>query len=154
MSLETNSSVTSRLNGQPSGGATRTLKLSESGSVFYFDAATGIAYALPAIGSTEVGVFYDFIVTVSVTSNAHSITAQAADLLLGSIYLSDDTAAYTAPQGIVLKPDGTDDLIFSMNGTTKGGKIGGKIRVTAISATNWYIEGVLNGSGTLVSPFS
>lgn len=132
-----------------SGNTTMTAAM--SGATMLIDGAT-VAYTLPAIGAGDVGMFFDFITTV--TSSAASITAGAADLLAGSAILVDDTAAYTAPQAVVVKPDITNDLIISFNGTTTGGKIGTKLRLTAISATRWNVEGVINGSGVLATPFS
>lgn len=132
-----------------SGNTTMTAAM--SGATMLIDGAT-VAYALPAIGASDVGMFFDFVVTVAAT--AASITAGAADLLTGGIILIDDTAAYTAPQAVVAKPDVTNDLILSMNGTTTGGKIGSKFRFTAVSATRWYVEGVSCGSGVLATPFS
>lgn len=122
-----------------------------SGAVMLIDGAT-VAYTLPAVTSSNIGMYFTFVVTVAAT--AASITAGAADLLVGSVYLSDDTAAYTAPQGVVVKPDVTNDLILSMNGTTTGGKLGTIFRFTAISATRWQVEGVSNGSGVLATCFS
>ena len=42
-----------------------------------------------------------------------------------------------------------------MNGSTKGGKKGTVVDVTAISATGWYVTGVqVFGDGSLATPFS
>jgi hypothetical protein len=41
-----------------------------------------------------------------------------------------------------------------MNGSTTGGLIGGSIRFTAISATQWMVTGNYVGSGTLADPFA
>ena len=58
------------------------------------------------------------------------------------------------PTADIFAPDVTDDLVISMNGTTTGGVIGTYIRATAISATRWFIQGTLSGSGTATTPFS
>jgi hypothetical protein len=39
-----------------------------------------------------------------------------------------------------------------MNGTTSGGIIGTWIRVKALSSTQWLINGLIVGSGTIVTP--
>lgn len=132
-----------------SGNTTMTAAM--SGATMLLDGAT-VAYTLPAIGASDVGMFFDFVVTVA--STGASITAGAADLLMGSAILIDDTVVYTAPQAVVVKPDVVNDLIISFNGTTTGGKVGTKLRLTAVSTTRWYVEGVINGSGVLATPFS
>ena len=135
-------------------GAATTLNISDSGALVVFNAAAG-AVTLPAITTdpNELGTYFDFIITVSSTS-AQSVTAAAADLLVGGVNLVDFDAVYTAPQGAFYEPDGTDDLIMSMNGTTTGGKIGSAFCFTAISATRWYVEGTVAGDGVLATPFA
>lgn len=123
MGLTTNAYISSRQNIIDTGGVFATpivITIGQSGACFLVDDAAGLDFTLPAIASTEVGIYYDFLVQVSITSNSFIVTAQAADLLTGSVYLSDDTAAYTAPQGKPMKPDVTNDLIMTMNGTTTG----------------------------------
>ncbi len=128
-----------------------TLTTAMSGATMLFD-GVALAYTLPAIDTTNIGMYFDFFTTVASTS-AQSVTAGTGDLMTGGINLIDDTAAYTAPQNVIKKP-ATTFLICSMNGTTTGGKIGTKIRFTAISATAWFVEGVAFGSGVLSTPFS
>lgn len=139
------------------GGAFATpivLTSAQSGSKILVDDAAGLDFTLPAIATAEIGTTFEFFVTVSVTSNSFRVTAATGDLLNGALILADDTAAYTAPQAIVVKPDFTNDLIMTMNGTTTGGKKGTRVKFTAVSATQWFLEGLANGSGVLATPFS
>jgi hypothetical protein len=129
------------------------LTTAQSGSKILINAAAGVDVTLPAIATADIGTTFEFFITTSVTSNSFRITAQAGDLMAGSIYLSNDTAAYTAPQGVVVKP-ATSFLVMTMNGTTTGGKIGTRVRLIATGANQWFIEGVANGSGVLATPFS
>lgn len=128
-----------------SGNTTMTSAM--SGSVMLVDGAS-VAYALPAIGAADVGMTFHFVVTVA--STAATITAGAADLLTGGVAIASTTAGGTD----AFSPDVSDDLVITMNGTTKGGVIGSWVSLTAISATRWWVQGVLIGSGTLVTPFS
>lgn len=137
----------SRLNVLPSSGNT-SLTAAMSGSCMLLDGAT-IAYALPAVATADIGIYYDFLVTSVAT--AQTITAQAADLLAGAVWIADFDTANT---GSYFKADESDDLIFTLNGTTKGGKIGSFFRFTAISATRWFVQGNAYGDGTLATPFS
>lgn len=139
------------------GGAFATpivLTAAQSGSKILVDDAAGLDFTLPAISTAEIGTTFEFFVTVSVTSNSFRVTAATGDLLNGALILADDTAAYTAPQAVVVKPDFTNDLIMTMNGTTTGGKKGTRVKFTAVSATQWFVEGLANGSGVLATPFS
>ena len=44
--------------------------------------------------------------------------------------------------------------MITQNGSTKGGLAGSIIRVTAIASANYAVEGLILGSGTLVTPFA
>lgn len=130
-----------------SGNTTMTSAM--SGSVMLIDGAS-TDYALPAIGTGDVGMYFDFVSTI-ISTGTQTITAQAADLLTGSIAIIDVGAVGSD----TFVPDVTDDLIITLNGTTTGGvAVGSWCRLTAISATRWFVQGVFNGSGTLATPFS
>jgi len=129
-----------------SGNTTMTSAM--SGSVMLLDAAA-TDFTLPAIGAGDVGMYFDFVSTIIATDQ--TITAGAADLLTGSIAIINAGATGSD----TFSPDVTDDLVITLNGTTTGGvAVGSWCRVTAISATRWFVEGVFNGSGTLATPFS
>jgi hypothetical protein len=82
------------------------------------------------------------------------VTAASGDLLRGGVWMVDFDAAYTAPQGVFLEPDESDDLVFACNGGTTGGKKGTVVEFTAITATGWFVNGTVAGDGVLASPFS
>lgn len=130
------------------GVATRTLTLKESGSLCCFDLATGVVYTLP---TPIAGAFFDFFTTVTITSGAaKAITNLSTEFLLGAVSLVND-AATTAESFLA---NGTTIRACSSNGTTTGGVAGDCYRVTAISATQWAISGVLINSGTAATPFA
>lgn len=130
-------------------GATRTLLPKESGALCLLDSAAGVVYTLPT--PTE-GMFFEFAVTVAVTSNAHKIiTAAATQFLVGKIIMGDVTVAQS---GDVFTADGTTIRALSADGATKGGLLGECYRVIAISTTQWVIDGVCHGAGTLATPFA
>lgn len=130
------------------GASNLTLTAALSGSLVLVDGASQ-AYTLPALDGTTNGVFFDFVVTA--TSTAVTITAGAGDLLTGGVSIMSTTAG---AENDAFSADGVDDLIFTMNGTTKGGIIGSHVRFVAFSATQWVVEGDLIGSGIVVTPFS
>ena len=125
-----------------------------SGSTILVDDAAGLDFTLPAIGAAQVGIYYKFLVTTTITGNNFRVTAAAGDLLRGGVWMVDFDAAYTAPQGVFLEPDESDDLIFACNGTTTGGKKGTVVEFTDITATGWFVNGTVAGDGVLASPFA
>lgn len=132
-------------------GATRTLAPEESGALCLFDRAAGNLYTLPAPSLQTVGLTYDFLVTVSVTSNAHKIITDAATtFLVGAVTMV--TIATASPAGF--SANGTTIRAVSAAGTTTGGLIGETYKVTCISATQWAITGVCVGSGAIITPFA
>lgn len=136
------------------GGAFATpiaLTEAQSGRLLLGDDAAGLDFTLPALAATQIGTYYEILVTTSVTSNSLRFTAQAGDLLRGGVFIVDFNTANT---GTYFTPDESDDLVFSMNGTTTGGKKGTRVRLTAITATGWFIDGLVFGDGTLATPFA
>lgn len=130
-------------------GATRTLLPNESGSLCLFDRAAGVVYTLP---TPIEGMYFDFLATVSVTSNAYkTITATATQFLVGGIGILSLTVAEA---GDFFVANGTTIRAISEDGATKGGLIGGTYRVVAISATQWAFTGISVGAGTLADPFA
>jgi hypothetical protein len=129
--------------------ATRTLLPKESGSLCLFDRAAGVVYTLPA---PVVGMVFEFGVSVDVTTNAYKVITNAATtFLLGSVVSGNLTVGAS---GDVFQANGTTHVAISQNGTDTGGLIGGKLKFTAISATQWYVEGINIGSGTNADPFA
>ena len=129
-------------------GATATLTAAQSGSVVLFDRAAGIVYTLPV---PAVGMYFDFIVTTTITSNNAEVdTDSGSTFLLGNVNAQiDATATDKAFFG-----NGTSHVKVQMNGTTTGGIKGTQLRFTAVSSTVWNVTGMLAASGTLATPFA
>ena len=128
-------------------GATATLTASESGSVVLFDSAAGIVFTLP---TPAVGLYFDFIVKTTISSNAAKvITAATGTQFLTGHILTSNSGTVAGWLG-----DGSTDVSVSMNGTTTGGIEGAHIRFVAISTTLWAVEGVTSASGTTATPFA
>jgi len=130
-------------------GATRVLLAEESGSLCLFDDAAGHVYTLPA---PVAGMRFEFLVTVAVTSNAHKmITDAGTTFLLGGVIMGDVTVATS---GDYFEANGTTHVALSAAGTTTGGLLGERYEVTCISGTQWVINGVCHGAGTIATPFA
>ena len=129
--------------------ATRTLLAKESGALCCFDRAAGVVYTLPA---PAVGMQFDFLVTTAVTSNAHKVITNAGTVfLVGGIIMGDVTVAQS---GDYFEANGTTHVAISAAGSTTGGLLGERYKVTCINSTQWAIHGVCHGAGTLADPFA
>ncbi len=131
-------------------GSATTLVASDSGALVLQDTAAGSTVTLP---TPVVGMQFEIITTVSVTSNSHIITVAdtATEFLTGGI---DSTSVNVAEGGDTFTANGTSHVTLTSNGTTTGGLKGSAYRLTAISTTVWAITGVMAGSGTLADPFT
>ena len=132
------------------GAATYQLKKSESGSLVMFD-SVAVAVTLPELkDATDIGMNFDFFVAVTTTS-AHSVTTATTAQFLGGGVLAY-TIATASPAGFAAND--ASHRTLSMNGTTKGGIIGTKFSVTAVTTTQWVVSGMTVGSGTVITPFA
>lgn len=130
--------------------ATRTMTTDESGSLVLLNRAAGIDITLPAILSeNEVGTWYEFVSVLAASSDTYTITAQAADLLLGRALLQDTDTANTI---VSHAADGSDDLIITLSDTAD--LPGTTVKVTAISTTRWLVQATVFHTGNSATPFS
>lgn len=126
--------------------ATRTLTAKEAGSMSLWDSAAGVIYTLP---SPIAGQEFEFFCTVTITSgNATVQTNLATEFILGEVFTY--TTATASGAGFAF--NGSSHVKCQMNGTTSGGIIGSWVRLRALSSTVWAINGLIVGSGTIVTP--
>lgn len=129
-------------------GATRTLATNESGALCLFDSAAGVVYTLPP---PALGMQFEFLTSVTITSNSAKVLTDAATtFIVGGAALANNAAT----TGQAFSANGTTHRSVNGNGTTTGGIIGDRIRVTAISATQWAVDAVMVQSGTAATPFA
>lgn len=129
--------------------ANTTLTAKQSGALVLLGVASGAVVTLP---SAAEGMQFDVAVTVSRTSNSYKIITGAATQFLIGAYLAGD--ATIATSGDIFTGDGSTHVALTFDGDTKGGLVGGRLRFTAISATQWYVEGIVVGTGTMVTAFA
>lgn len=130
-------------------GATRTLSIDDTASTVVFNRAAGTVVTLPL---AVPGVFYEFLTSTAVTSNAYKIiTGAATELLIGGVISNDSD---TGGAVVAFDANGSTHIAISMNGTTTGGLIGTRLRFTCLSTTRWIVEGVNVGSGVVATPFA
>ncbi len=128
--------------------ADTTIKAGDSGKMFVFGDADGAVITLPDSGAGDIiGVYYDFFVGISATSNAHKVVLADTtnEKIWGNLFRIDTDTSDT----LVAEPClvGDNFSAVSMDGTTKG-ILGSKFRLTNTAADRWLIEGVIlvNGS--------
>ena len=137
------------ISGLAGGTTARQLLASESGALCLFDDAAGQIYTLPA---PVVGMWFEFLVTVSGTSNAHSIDTDAATTFIGGGVAAVSTAVAEGGDSFPATIASTVSCDFDSDVT--GRLIGTHVIVTCISATEWAMGGVTHGVGTLATPFA
>ena len=129
-------------------GSTRTLAPEESGALCLFDSASGVVYTLPP---PQIGMQFEFLTKTTITSNsAKVITDAATTFLVGAAVLANNAATTTE----AFSANGTTHRSVNGNGTTTGGIIGDRIRVTCISSTLWAVDAVMVNSGVVATPFA
>lgn len=95
----------------------------------------------------NLGTTYTFFLPTAAT--AVKVITGTGNFLLGSVSLATSAGAASAFVG-----DGTATRSINLNGTTTGGIAGSYFTVTAVTATQWLVQGELIGSGTLATPFA
>lgn len=135
-------------------GAT-TLTAADSGSLCLWNTAAGYTFTLPIITADTVGIWYDFLCTITNTSVAAKvITGQATDLIVGGVHVGVLDTIPAAGPGPKFFTFATDKVACSMGGadTTKGGVVGSRIRLEATALLQWSITGNIIGAGTIATP--
>ncbi len=138
--------------------ATQVLTASQSGSVVLLNAASGVTVTLPA---PIVGLWFEFIVTVTVTSNSHIIQTDAGTtFVLGTLDLATEATTPGANPGPkYFSGNGTSHVKVQMNSASTnatGGLIGSFLLFQCITTTQWACTGTVEcGSGsTIATPFA
>jgi hypothetical protein len=128
----------------------RILKAKESGALVIFSTAAGQAIVLPPITSRDVGMFFDFLVTVTGTGTYSITTDAATTFMIGAV---DSSSTTVAEGGDSFVADGTTNTNYTADSDLTGRFVGTNLRLTALSTTVWAISGTLFGVGTLATPF-
>lgn len=132
-------------------GASLTLTQADhDGRTVRFSAASGSAVTLPA--ATGSGMRVRLVVSVTVTSNNHTVACNGTDEFAGTILQTDTDTSDTLASYPALAADNFDTI--TMNGSTKGGLIGDWLEIEDIASGTWAIIGHINGTGTVATPFS
>ncbi len=130
---------------------------SHAGKVLTCNDADG-KFTLPSIVATtpsdstdpnqlnNIGATFYFIVETAATDM--DILTDGTDKFVGGLY-----TGVTNATGKTFISGASNDVI-TMNGSTKGGLAGSIVKVTAMASAKYAVEGIILGSGTLVTPFA
>lgn len=114
---------------------TTTLTEGDNGRTLYLDSATGFATTLPAPAR---GLKFDFICATQPTTGAHTVvTTSSANIIYGSIFEADGTAAAAS----------AEDTITFVSSTALPGDW-----VSVVSdGTNWYMKAFTSAGGGITA---
>ena len=130
---------------------------SHAGKVLLCNDADG-KFTLPSIVATapgadddpnqlnNLGATFTFVVVTAATDV--DIKTDGTDKFVGGLYTGVNNA--TGKTFI----SGASNDVSTLNGSTKGGLAGSIITVTAIASAKYAVEGIVLGSGTLVTMFA
>lgn len=128
--------------------------------------ASNVVLTLPAINTSSnpitsgpgqdpntlnnLGVVYTIWVPTTIATSSLKIGTNGTDKYFGTIFgvdtdSSNALVAYTAQ---------TDNDFINFNGGTTGGVIGSWVRIFALAANKYMVEGVALGTGTVATPFA
>ena len=96
--------------------------------------------------TNNLGATFTFVIETEATDL--DVLTDGTDKFVGGLY-----TGVTNATGKTFISGASNDVI-TLNGTTKGGLAGSIITVTAIASAKYAVEGIILGSGTLVTPFA
>ena len=134
--------------------ANDTLTAAESGKTFVFNDADGAILTLPDSGAGDIiGVYYNFAIAVTATSNAHKVVCSDTtnEKLFGEV-LTIATDSSDANVSFAAQAGDSFSAITCNGGTT--GIIGSTFRVQNIAADKWIVSGNIHCTGSVATPFA
>lgn len=97
--------------------------------------------------TNNLGATFTFVVVTAASDM--DILTDTTDKFVGGTYTGVNNAT-----GKTFISDAANNDVITMNGSTQGGLAGSIVRVTAIASAKYAVEGIILGSGTLVTPFA
>jgi len=97
------------------------------------------------------GVLYTIWVPTTIATSSLKIGTNGTDKYVGTIIMNDVDSDGAALVGFFAAA--ANDFI-NLNGTTTGGVAGSWVRIFAIAANKYMVEGMVMGTGTVATPFA
>lgn len=120
------------------------LRSTHANTVCSLDATGGITITLPT--NTGSGDVYEFVVGTALTTSNYVVQTDGTDVMAGVVLVVTDTGGLTVPTSA------TSDKI-TMNGSTTGGAVGSRIKLTDFKDGTWQVSGELISTGNEATPF-
>lgn len=118
-----------------------------AGRTLVLNKADGIAITLPS--ATGSGDRYRFVVGTTFSGGSGAISTRSPDLMVGNALLGQDSTT-----GCLHFPTGSDTSVFTMTGSTTGGRAGAVAEFEDIADNKWLVQYVSEASGSENTPFS
>ena len=137
------------------------LTVAQSGALILFDKAAEYTITLPAITTAQIGVHYDFLVTVADANDPRKVQAKYDDdLIQGGVFVSFETATSGTPtstKNFIATGAATHAIVLDEDLDNSCGGVGSQFTCTAVLAGNttdgggdkavWQIQGhVINNA--------
>ena len=129
------------------------MTLADSGGFFLLDAAdetAAVTITLPALVTEYIGITYTFAVKdpsdLGFLIQTGDVTDTTGDMYIGYAMLGADQVSSTSngAGGRMLAPAANDSVIhLDGNLANSGGEAGSTVKLTAVSATEWYVEAMI-----------
>ena len=145
------------------------LTVAQSGALILFDEDEEYEITLPSITTAQIGVHYDFLVTVADADGSRKVQAKFDDdLIQGGVFVSFETATATNPtstKNFIATGAATHAITLDEDLTNGAGGVGSQFTCTAVLAGNttdgggdkavWQIQGHViqnaeNGTGAAI----
>ena len=97
------------------------------------------------------GVLYTIWVPTTISTSSLKIGTNGTDKYVGTIIMNDTDSDGATLVGF--SAAAANDFI-NLNGTTTGGVAGSWVRIFAIAANKYVVEGMVMGTGTVATPFA
>ncbi len=128
----------------------RTLLAGESGALCLFDSGAGFSYTLPVITADDIGMYFEFLISVIGTTSYTVITDSGTTFIGGGIVGASDTVtAFDFHIALI-----ASDVRIDLDSATTGELVGTRFTMTATSVTTWVCAGYTVSTGTPVTPWA
>ena len=118
-----------------------------AGRILTLNRTAGVAVQLPA--ATGTGAKYEIIVGTAMSGGSSTIKVLTTDIMQGLAWGSDDDVVPANGWATA-----SDSDTVTLDGSTRGGKVGDRVTLTDIASGVWAVTCVLQQSGTEATPFS
>ena len=130
-------------------GTATTLTADQSGALCVFGTAAGQTYTLPVIGADDVGMFFEFVMTVALTAASYTVDAAGSDKIGGGLFMVS-----TTPNEADFIPATIGSTVSIDLDAATTGDDGAHFKMVASASAVWVVGGYAAGVGSMATPFA